>query len=136
MAHRSASKSTLFIFVNAARELSSMAMPPYLYVATHVDTIAPELVLMDGYENLPSARRQLLDWGWTGAVHVLDQDHYGCYEGQGYARNCTLLHEFGIDETPGFCWSRFIAVLVGQDGTILGYSNSKKLPWLMNQHAQ
>jgi hypothetical protein len=78
----------------------------------------------------------VIDWGWGGDVDVLDQAHYGCYDGLGFSRNATLLHEFGIEETPEFCHSMFMAVLIGKDGTILGYSNYIKLPWTMTKRSQ
>lgn len=131
MAHRNKDKCDLFIFFNSSGSYFSEVMPPYVYVATHVDSIAPELVLMDRYSGLTEARNKVHDWDWIGAVHVLDQDHYGCFDGIGSSRNATLLHEFGIEETPEYCHSMFMAVLIGRDGTVIGYSNDLKLPWTM-----
>lgn len=103
-------------------------MPPFLFTVNHLDSIDPVLVIVDNYKDLPTVRQRIHDWGWTGKVYLLDQDHYGCFVNDHRERNKLVLEEFGIVEDPQYHLTVTLEVLVDKYGKVTGYSNYNELP--------
>lgn len=128
MAERDTTKPTFFMFFNSGCHGFPTTMPPYLKKLQQMDSIAPVLVLQDDYSTLPTTRARITAWGWRGPVHVLDQDHYGCYRFFASNRDSLVLEEFHIHETPGYYMTVSLEVLVDTLGHVIGYSNYHELP--------
>ncbi len=94
-------RPTFYMFFDSGCPGFPRTMPPYLKKVMSYDTIAPVLILVDPYFNLPVVRSRLAAWGWRGPVYVLDEGHYGCYRYFASNKNRQVLKEFDIEEIEG-----------------------------------
>lgn len=128
MKERDRSKYSFFMFYDSGCPFYPTTMKPYLEKVAAMDSIVPVMVIVDEYFDLPTVRKRLSTWGWTGPVHVLDQDHYGCYRFFASNKDSLVLKEFGIVDEPGYYKTVHLEVLVNPAGHVVGYSNWHDLP--------
>lgn len=135
MAERDTARPTFFMFFNSSCHGFPTTMPPYLAKLQRMDSITPVLVIVDDYSTLPTTRARIAAWGWSGPVHVLDQDHYGCFRFFASNRDSLVMEEFRIQEKPNYFMTVSLEVLVNPQGHVIGYSNWHDLPGeLRGQH--
>ena len=125
---RDPEKPTFFMFFDSGCHGYPRTMPPYLKTVLANDIIAPVLILVDAYDQLPIARARIATWGWRGPVFVLDESHYGCYRFFSGNKNELVLKEFNIEETEGYYQTVHLEVMVNPEGHVTGYSNYHDLP--------
>lgn len=128
MNERDRDKYTFFMFYDPGCPAYPNTMKPYLEKVAEMDSITPRMVIVDEYRDLPAVRKHLNTWGWTGPVHVLDQDHYGCFRFFASNKNGLVMKEFGIEEDSGYSSTVHLMVLVDPAGQVVGYSNWHDLP--------
>jgi len=128
IAQRDTTKSNFFMFFDSDCHGFPKTMPPYLGEVQRMDTIAPALVFVDDYSNLPLVRKRVTAWGWEGPVHVLDQDHYGCYRFFPSTRDSLVLIEFNIQESNCYHCTVSLEIMTDKHGRVTGYSNWNDLP--------
>lgn len=128
MRERDPNKYSFFMFYDSGCPGYPTTMKPYLKKVAQMDSITPVMIIVDEYFNLPTVRKRLNTWGWTGPVHVLEQDHYGCYRFFASNKDSLVFKEFGIEDKPGYYKTVHLEVLVNPAGQVVGYSNWHDLP--------
>lgn len=128
IAERDTTRSNFFMFFASGCHGFPTTMPPYLKSVLEMDSIAPVMVIVDEYVELSLTRARIGAWGWKGPVHVLDQDHYGCFRFFASNRDSLVMHEFGIEEPGCYYCTVSLEVMVDKHGKVTGYSNYHDLP--------